>query len=60
MIDLAESLSFWHIKEEVCERFLELFKDGYLSASAIYTYENELHITQKVIKSYLKHLQIEL
>ncbi|UZO02099.1 uncharacterized protein OCT59_020595 [Rhizophagus irregularis] len=44
--DSSESLSFQHVKEEVHERFLELFRDGYSPVSAIYTYKDGLHITE--------------
>ncbi|PKC17502.1 hypothetical protein RhiirA5_405823 [Rhizophagus irregularis] len=46
VIDSSESLSFQHVKEEVHERFLELFRDGYSPVSAIYTYKDGLHITE--------------
>jgi hypothetical protein len=45
VINSAESLSFRHVKGEVKERFLELFRDGHSPASAIYFYEDELHIS---------------
>ena len=45
MINSAELLSYCHVKEEIKERFLELFRDGHSSASAIYSYEDELHIS---------------
>jgi hypothetical protein len=45
VIDSAESLGFRRVKEEVREKFLELFKDGHSPASAIYSYEDELHLS---------------
>src|SRR3954453_9569094 len=36
VINSAESLSFHHVDEKVRERFLQLFKDRYSPASAIY------------------------
>ncbi|PKK71418.1 hypothetical protein RhiirC2_778435, partial [Rhizophagus irregularis] len=45
VIDSAESLSFQRVKGEVRERFLELFADGHSSASAKYSYEDELHLS---------------
>jgi hypothetical protein len=45
VINSAESLSFRRIKGEIKERFLELFRDGHSLASAIYSYEDELHIS---------------
>ncbi|RGB43005.1 hypothetical protein C1646_750389 [Rhizophagus diaphanus] len=56
VIDSAESLSFWHVKGEVRERFLELFKDGHSLASAIYTYEDEFHITAESDQELLETL----
>lgn len=43
VIDSVESLSFRRVKEEVRDRFLELFGDGHSPASAIYSYEDRLH-----------------
>ncbi|PKY55713.1 hypothetical protein RhiirA4_475356 [Rhizophagus irregularis] len=45
VINSAESLSFCHVKGEVKKRFLELFRNGHSPASAIYFYEDELHIS---------------
>src|SRR6266540_4133642 len=45
IVNSVESLSFRHIKEEVREKILELFKDGHLPTSALYAYENELHLS---------------
>ena len=47
VIESAESLSFRRVKEEVRERYLELFKDGHSPASAMYSYEDELHLSTK-------------
>lgn len=44
IINSAEALSFRHVKDEVREKYLELFKDGHSAASALYTYEDELHL----------------
>ncbi|CAB5365351.1 unnamed protein product [Rhizophagus irregularis] len=45
MINLAESLSFRHVKGEVKEQFLELFRNEHSPVSAIYSYEDKLHIS---------------
>jgi len=37
-------LSFHHVKDEVCEKYLELFKNGHSATSALYTYEDELYL----------------
>jgi len=44
VVNSAESLSFRHVKEEVHEKILELFKDEHSFASALYAYEDELHL----------------
>ncbi|CAB4431977.1 unnamed protein product, partial [Rhizophagus irregularis] len=44
VINSAESLSFRHVKGEVREKYLELFKDGHSPATAKYSYEDELHL----------------
>src|SRR6266542_2989733 len=44
IINSAEALSFRHVKDEVREKYLELFKDGHSAASTLYTYEDELHL----------------
>ena len=45
IVNSVESLSFRHIKEEVREKILELFKDGHSSTLTLYTYKNELHFS---------------
>ncbi|RGB27121.1 hypothetical protein C1646_769539 [Rhizophagus diaphanus] len=45
VINSAESLSFHHVNEKVCEKFLQLFKDGYLSTSVMYVHEDELYLS---------------
>ncbi|GES83311.1 hypothetical protein GLOIN_2v1883854 [Rhizophagus clarus] len=44
VINSAESLSFRRIKDEVKEKFIELFKDGHSPSSALIAHEDELHI----------------
>ncbi|RGB36000.1 hypothetical protein C1646_758607 [Rhizophagus diaphanus] len=43
-------------KEEVRERFLELFGDGHLPTSAIYSYEDSLHTTAESDQELLEML----
>jgi len=47
-------LSFRYVKDEVCKKYLKLFKDRHSAASALYSYENELHLSvaddQKLIE----------
>jgi hypothetical protein len=45
VIDSAESLSFRHVNEEVREKFLDLFNDGHSPASALYSYQDDLHLS---------------
>ena len=45
IINSAEALSFRRVKDEVREKYLELFKDGHSAASALYSYEDELHLS---------------
>ena len=42
VVNSAESLSFWRVDETVCEKYLELFKNGHSSLLAIHVYEDEL------------------
>ncbi len=44
---MAKSLSFYHTKKEVSEKFLELFKDRHSSVLIIYSYEDNLHLSVK-------------
>ncbi|GES92231.1 hypothetical protein GLOIN_2v1883854 [Rhizophagus clarus] len=44
VINSAESLSFRRVKEEVREELLELFKDGHSPSSALYVYQDKLHL----------------
>lgn len=44
MINSAESLSFQCVKSEVCEKYLELFKNRHSPVTAKYSYEDELHL----------------
>ena len=45
IINFAKALSFRHIKEEICEELVNLFKDEYLSSSILYVYENILYLS---------------
>ncbi|PKK62582.1 hypothetical protein RhiirC2_790173, partial [Rhizophagus irregularis] len=45
VINSAESLNFRHVNEKVREKFLQLFKDGYSPASAMYVHEDELYLS---------------
>ncbi|RGB26626.1 hypothetical protein C1646_674630 [Rhizophagus diaphanus] len=40
----AEALSFWRVKEKVREELLNYFKDEYSPSSALYAYQDELHL----------------
>lgn len=42
---MAESLSFYRVKGEVHEKFVELFKDGHSPSSALFAYEDELYLS---------------
>jgi hypothetical protein len=42
---LVKSLSFRHVQDDVCEEFIDLFKDGHSPFSAVYTYEDKLHLS---------------
>ncbi|CAG8853288.1 43926_t:CDS:2, partial [Gigaspora margarita] len=44
VINSAKALSFRHVKNEVCDKYIELFENKYLLASALYTYEDSLHL----------------
>ena len=52
----AESLSFRPVKKEVREEFINLFKDGHSPSSALYTYEDELHLSASNEKELLEIL----
>jgi len=43
----ADLLSFWHVKEEVQIELLNLFKDGHSPSSALYIYQDNLHLKAK-------------
>ncbi len=45
IINSAEALSFQHVKKEVRDKYLELFKDGHSPASALFAYEDKLHLS---------------
>ena len=45
VINSAETLSFKHIKEEVCEELINLFKDKHLPSSVLHVYEDILHLS---------------
>src|SRR5207245_6638450 len=45
VVNSAVALSFRRVKEEVREKYLELFKNGHSPASALYAYEDELHLS---------------
>ncbi|GBC01562.1 hypothetical protein RclHR1_04230007 [Rhizophagus clarus] len=44
IINSAESLSFRRVKEEVREEFINLFRDGHSPSSALYAYEDSIHL----------------
>ncbi|CAB4439855.1 unnamed protein product [Rhizophagus irregularis] len=44
VINCAEVLSFRRVKEEVREELLNYFKDGHSPSSALYAYQDELHL----------------
>jgi len=44
VVNSAAFLSFWRVKDEVHEEFLNLFKDRYSLSSALYAYEDQLYI----------------
>ncbi len=44
VINSAEALSFQRVSEGVREKYLELFKNGHSPASALFAYEDELHL----------------
>ena len=44
IINSAESLSFWRVDEEVRQEFVSLFRDGHSPSSALYIYEDNLHL----------------
>jgi len=45
VINSAQSLSFRRVKDETRESFIQMFHDGHSPASALYTYEDNLHIS---------------
>ena len=45
VIDSAESLSFQRVNEDVREKFLKLFSDGHSPALALYSYQDDLHLS---------------
>lgn len=44
VINSAKALSFRHVKNEVRDKYIELFENGHSPASALYTYENSLQL----------------
>ncbi len=44
IINSAESLSFRNVNEKVREELLSLFKDGHSPSSALYVYQDNLHL----------------
>ncbi|CAG8611997.1 23161_t:CDS:2, partial [Gigaspora margarita] len=44
VIHSAKSLSFRHVKEEVCNKYIELFTDRHSPATALYAYEDNLYL----------------
>ncbi|RIB19380.1 hypothetical protein C2G38_2182064 [Gigaspora rosea] len=42
VINSASSLSFRHVNNKVCEKFINLFRDGHSLASALHVFEDEL------------------
>ena len=47
VINLADSLSFRHVKEEVRKELLNLFNDGHSPSSVLYVYQDDLHLRAK-------------
>jgi hypothetical protein len=47
VINSADSLSFRRVGGEVREEFLKLFKDGHSPSSALYVYQDNLHLKAK-------------
>ena len=45
VVSSAESLSFRRVDGAICEKYLELFKDGHSPSSAMHVYEDELHLS---------------
>ncbi|PKY62829.1 hypothetical protein RhiirA4_490060 [Rhizophagus irregularis] len=44
VINSAEALSFRRVEEEVHQEFINLFRDGHSPSSALYAYEDSLHL----------------
>ncbi|CAG8803336.1 45644_t:CDS:2, partial [Gigaspora margarita] len=44
VVHSAKALSFRHVRDEVHDKYLELFKNGHLLATARFTYEDSLHL----------------
>jgi len=44
VINSAKALSFRHVKEEVCKKLVNLFKDEHLPSSVLHIYEDTLHL----------------
>ncbi|CAG8801482.1 32597_t:CDS:2 [Gigaspora margarita] len=44
IVNCAKSLSFRHVDKKICNKFIQMFYDSYLPATALYTHENELHL----------------
>ncbi|CAG8842499.1 44512_t:CDS:2, partial [Gigaspora margarita] len=61
VIHSAKSLSFRHVKEEVRNKYIELFTDGHSLATALYTYEDNLYLRanhdQELIQLLANHAQ---
>lgn len=45
VINSAESLSFRRVHEKTHAKYMQLFYDGHSPATALYTYQDELHIS---------------
>ena len=56
VINLADSLSFQHVKEEVQEELQKLFNDGHSPSSALYVYQDDLHLRAKDEQELIKLL----
>ncbi|CAG8469385.1 16757_t:CDS:2 [Gigaspora margarita] len=45
IVNCTESLSFRRVHEEIRNKFIQMFHDSYSPASALYTYQDELHLS---------------
>ncbi|CAG8510948.1 34072_t:CDS:2 [Gigaspora margarita] len=56
IVNCAESLSFRRVDEKICNKFIQMFHDGYSPATALYTHEDELHLSALSNKSLVETL----